>query len=477
MPARVVRLFCFGFVCAWAGAAALCATAETSTAGAADPAAATKARIEAAYAANLAAYTNNADVWVRPGLVADRRARTVTLDAESTGVKAGETAEFFLIGRESGHAYEALAVSDAAPGDVRKALEFIGLRAGEPYDPAKLRFWPKGERVRMTFSFRNAAGSNCTAHAAGLILDKRTQKPLRDTGFVFAGSLPVDDPSHPGSRALAADLRDPRSIACNYNEQETILDVPRQAVQGEVYDNQCVGPDWTATSGTPVSVRLTPEFADGRTRVVEMALQAQTAVSTGAVGLADVQMTLTAGTNSLCRQAGLNAVLEALTKIVSAGQDPFVTVDMDGALTVGSARALCQVLSSIETETGIRVEPPPAGRLYYRAFIPNEQFRRREARIAQPWELRLRQNAGKVDAVVTAIEQVWTQDKLQPDLKVASTPLDSPEAVLAHLKANDGLPVVLVFADPDLRLSDLRRFVAPLLPTHPTIHVYTGEPL
>ena len=441
-----------------------------------DASAARKARVEASYRANLAAFTNRTDVWVAPGLVADRTARTVTIVAQATGVKPGETAEFFLIGPESGHAYEALAVADAEPGTVRRALEFLGLKAGVPYDPASLRFWPKGERVRVEFEFVDAAGSNRTMHAAGLIVDKRTQRPLRDAGFVFTGSIPVDDPDRPGTRGLAADLRDPRSIACNYNETETVLDVPRQAVQGEVYDNQAVGPAWTLERGAPVRVVLTPGLGPGETRVVDMTLTARTAVTTGAVDLADVAMTLAAGGDTLCRDAGLNAVLEALTKAVGAGKDPYVTVAMDRTLTVGAAQALCRVLSSIETETGIRVEPPPAGQLYYRAYVPNEQFRRREARMAQPWELRLRQKDAGVTAEITAIEQVWSDDKLQPDLKVSTSPVDSPDAVRAYLTSHEGLPVVLVFADPQVRLAELRRFVSPLIPTHPTIHVYAGDP-
>jgi len=70
--------------------------------------------------------------------------------AEATGLTEGTTLDFLLIGPSSGRGYEELAWSHARPSDVHKALEFIGMRPGQPFSPAKLRFWSKGERVRLT---------------------------------------------------------------------------------------------------------------------------------------------------------------------------------------------------------------------------------------------------------------------------------------------------------------------------------------
>ncbi len=432
------------------------------------------ARIERVYRERIGTYVGRDDVLVRPGLLAFRQTHQVLVDAEATGIKPGETAEFLLIGPGSGHAYEALALSDADGDAVKAALEFIGMQAGTPYRPDLLRFWPKGERVLVDIARTGTTNAAPAVRAESIILDKRTRHTLRPAGFVFTGSTLVDDPEQTGRKVLAATAQDPRAIVCAYNETQTVLDVPRQAVKGEVYEHQAVSATWFAAAGAPLQIRMTPEYTNGRVRVVDMALAAAPATN-AATGLASLSLTLSAGARILYADADVNRMLEIFVNTVSAGQDPFVSVRLGDDLTVASAQALCRLLMSVETETGIRVEPPPEGQLYYRAFAPNETLRQRTARTAQPWELRLSVTGGVVKATVTEVEQVWSKDRLQPDLKTASTPVASPEALRAHLSTHTGLPVILVFADPALRLRDLMRFLQPVRKTHPTVHVYTGN--
>lgn len=451
-------------------AASTCALVLTASGG--EPATNRAARVQTDFVARVDQYRANTNVLVRPGLVADRAARKVVIDAEATGLKTNDTAEFWLIGPDSGHAYEALAVSWAKASDVRAALEFIGMTPGQPFAPDKLRFWPKGERVRMGLEFQVPGAPPRRVAAEQLILDKATGNPLREAGFVFVGSRHIEAE---GKRFLVADERDPRSIASNYNETDTLLDVPRQAPQGEVYESHVVSGAAALPAGLPLRIALQPEYPAGKSRVVDLALRAVPRAADATNSLAGVAFTLRGAGREYPAASPMQDILATFSGLVQNGQDPFVAVDLAPELRLNAIAELCRVLAAVEGENGIRVEPPPAGTLYYRAFLANERFRSRAARIAQPWELALTRGAnGTLTATLTDVEQSWRDDRIEPDLKVKTEPVASPEALRAALTSREGLAVVLVFADPSLTYAELLSFVQPILPTHPTVHVYLG---
>ena len=119
------------------------------------------------------------------------------------------------------------------------------------------------------------------------------------------------------------------------------------------------------------------------------------------------------------------------------------------------------------------MEPPATGRLYYMAFLPNEKFRDRDSRLAQPWELHFARADGRSRATLTQIEEVWKEDKIRPELRPHHVPVASPEVLRKEIDARGpGLPVILVFAPPDLAYEELLRFVSPMLSTHGAIHVF-----
>ncbi|GAI08008.1 unnamed protein product, partial [marine sediment metagenome] len=169
----------------------------------------------------------------------------------------------------------------------------------------------------------------------------------------------------------------------------------------------------------------------------------------------------------------LNEMLEKFAKMTETGHDPFVTLRFGDDLTLKAVHDLCVILSSIETEKGIRIEPPLPGHLYYKAFMPDESFRQREERISQPWELHLSVENSKITGVLTQIEQIWKDGKVWPDLKVKDYPVADPEALRKELdNRGPGLPVVLVFAQSGVTYGQLTTFIKPVLSTHPTIHVF-----
>ena len=226
-------------------------------------------RVKSNYENNLAKFKGMPDVLVLPGLIANRKEQRVQIMAEATGLTEGTTLDFLLIGPGSGRGYEALAWSHARPSDVHKALEFIGMRPGQPFNPAKLRFWSKGERVRLTVGPMEA---DELIPFESMVTDKNTQEPLPADGFVFTGSYMVTMPGERSQRVYAADFLQPQSIASIFNDPIAVLDVPRHARLSEVYGTQVVSPEYDFERNELLSIVIEPEYKDGRRRVRELNL-------------------------------------------------------------------------------------------------------------------------------------------------------------------------------------------------------------
>lgn len=438
-------------------------------------------------------FKGNPDLQVLPGLRADRKAGRVTLLAETTGLSKGSPVEFFLIGETSGHAYESLAVSFALPSDVHKALCFIGLEPGRPVNASKLQFWPKGERVMATMASADPAQAFGPVRIEKMVYNTRTSRVLPEMGLVFAGSREAEVPGSPGTRAYAADAREPNSIASTYNDPETVLDVASASLQKEVYGSRVANGDCLSPTGLLVEVTLEREYRDGKKRVVDLRLEAGVPAGGSAGNLADLEYHLKdpAGRDQVTH-TGFKAVLECLSAFAARGQDPFVVFQPADNVPAKMMSELCAVLGSIDTEKGIRMEPPPPGHLYYRAFTPNEEFRARADRITQPWELALSLTNGQLKAVLTQIKQVWNKpDQIKADLEVQDFPVPSPDAMKKELKritdayetlpeklrerTAGPIPVIFVFADPAVTCGQILSYTAPVMADYPTIHVFIAK--
>lgn len=421
-----------------------------------------------------AAASNAPHLFVRRGLLADRNAHSVRLSAEATGIEGKET-EFFLISEQSGHDYEALAIAFAKPGDVRDALVFIGVPPGEPVDYGACRFWPKGERVRMTFRWTppSIAGEPVAPRevaAETLIFDKARKAPLPAVGFVFTASRLVPEPQNDKQLAYAADLFDPHSIASDYNDPDTILDVPRQAHKNAVYGWQVPNPDYRFAKGQIVEVLLQPERTDGSRRVRSLSLKAAPGEGTNTPprfslsGLPSPALLET-------RDAG--ALLGAFQSCTNRQEDPFLTFTPDPRLPLEQVRLACALLEMAEDQGAVRLDPPPPGHLYYRAFLPEEKFRNRENWVVKPWELDLALTPTGVTGTVTTIVEKWDRAATEPSLEIKTYPAPTPEALQAFLAAQKReTPVLVIHAPKSLAYGVLTRFAQAALPTHPTVWVF-----
>jgi hypothetical protein len=423
--------------------------------------------------ANLERYKGNTDMFLRPGVLADRKAKRVVVQVQTTALNRNDPIEFFLITDTGGHDYEALAAALALPSDIYRALVFIGMEPGRGVDVDKLCFWPKGERVKMTFSPPGGNGSGPIA-AEDLVLDRDRDKPLPPVGLVFVGG-PVA-PAGAGSTQMlyAIDSAGPGSVAATYNEPITLLDVPRQAAQSDVYGHLTVNPGVELPSLQLMEATLEPERKDGSKRVMDLVLEAAPRPASSNATVRDLVFRLrAAGDKTLGENLPLDQVLRTFSDLVKDSRDPCVTLQIADDMTLGLVRELCAVLASVETEDGIRMEPPPARHLYYKAFLPKDEMKDRNERIMQPWELRLAGPDTAPTGTLVRIEEVWRDERIRPDLKVTEHPVATPAALRERLdKLGPGLRVILVFARPSLTHGALMRFLDPALPTHPTVHVF-----
>ena len=423
-----------------------------------------------AYEANLAKHRNNPDVLVLPGLIADRKAMQVRIWGKMIGLPHADPIEFFVIPPDSGKDYEALAIGYVRPSDVHKALEFVGVKPGRPVDYMKDRYWPKGERVVMTYEWEEK-GMARKARAEELIIDTRTNQHLPLTGLVFTGSFMLQM-EEAGKPVYAADVADPKSIASNYNDRSTVLDVPRPAPQGEVYSFQKTNPAFTFEREQPVQIVLEPEYKDGKLRVRDLALKAMMPAAPGNGGVGALRFSLTdAGGKSIAEGETLVHVVAAFEKLAAAGQDAYVTLHVDDAMTLKGARAFYEVVRSMDVENGIRVEPPPEGHLFYRAFFPDEEWRDRENRLGRPWELHVEKGAqGLSGRLILPADDIDDNDG-KGDLTFPVKSADEMAKVLAE-KSDRWSQTVYIFAPDDVRYGDLMAFVRPSMKTHSTMYIF-----
>ncbi|MDA1044860.1 MAG: hypothetical protein O3C57_06510, partial [Verrucomicrobia bacterium] len=355
-----------------------------------------QSRVDAFHRELLSAQGQNPDLLVLPGLSANRKTREVRLWAEAAGVGAKEIIEFMLVGQGGGHDYESFAVSFARPGDIHRALMFIGMPQGRAIDFSQLAFWPKGERVRVEVlpldplpDPEKREAWKTPVRLESLIWSESDGQPMDPSGLVFTGSRWLPSPEGGAQRVYAADVADPRSVASNYNEPGTVLDVPHQAAQGSVYSSQLMRDIYVLPKHTLLEMILRPERDPGSPRVQNLILHVKPLTSNARV-LAEAGFSVSDAEGHLrVSITNLPATVQFFSESVERGQDPFVSLTFAEETPLRLVQRICALVATLESHKGIRLEPPLAGQLYHKAYAGDERHRAREGRISQPWELHL----------------------------------------------------------------------------------------
>jgi len=427
-----------------------------------------------AYEHNLATYGKDARMLVRPGLLASRKDQTVRIWARATGISSDDPLEFILIPPDSGKDYEAAAVAFVKPSDVHAALEFIGMKPGRPVNYGKDQYWPKGERVVVHMEWEQQAADppnerpqKMRARAEDLIVDVRTGKTLPREGFVFAGSFRIT-PAGADKPVYAADEMDSKSIISDFNDRSTVMDVPRQAPQSAVYGTQKWNARYKPLPGQPVQFVLEPEHKDGKLRVRDLTLRIS--MPAGGKNPQAGKYTLLDGQKQIGADDSLLTLLASFGQLTDAGQDPFVTVHVSDSLQLAAVQSVYAMLSKLDNESGIRIDAPPQGHLYYRAFFPKDEWRDRSKRLGRPWELHLVERSRKLAGTLILPADEIENNEGRGDLKWTVGSADEMAGILAE-KSNKFSQTVYIFAPASMEYGALMGFIRPSMKTH-TMYVF-----
>ena len=438
-----------------------------------------EASAKALYQTRLKQFSDDKDKLVLPGLLADRVARRVELSGVFNELDDHASVEFLIIGEDSENDYESLVRGFVKPSDVKKALAFIGMEPGRAYDPSTFSFWPRGERLGIQFEWSRVEEDGSVVPrseaAEKLVYNSKEKKTLPLAGFTYSGSVMVTHPKHDGER-LAADVYGPYCVVSLFNLREAVLDVPYTSYQNEVYASYVPNEKIRPAGGTPVSIVMTPEYAKGKSRVIDVAVSVVPGKESNGHGIRDLSYQVVVGDEAKVEKT-LEGFLGILAVLNADGRDAFVSFDCDRSMTIASMRDLFELVNELAVAGRIRVEPPAEGTLFYRAYTPPEHFRKREDRISHPIELRLSKSAERVTGTLVYVTQKWAKNEIKPTLTVAEVPVGDNAELLKRLgETKWEIPVILSFVPGDLTRGELLDFVKGAQASYPTLHVYVDKP-
>lgn len=465
----------------WLATAALASLSLSVVAQAIGPGDKRQANLEAVSRWTDSQRKNGGDnVCVWPGVVADLKTRTVTVVGEAVGLSKGGVVEFVLVSEISDKDYEALGVALAKPSDIAHALEAIGMPRGRPVQTRAFNFWPKGER--LVFTMRPFAGG--PEQPIGAFVSDQQRGGSMTNIFTYVGSVWQDD------NTCEADEETPGSIISCYNAPSTLIDLPYAITQNAAYGR-------FLAHGTPLQKEslwqfiLRPELpAAAPPRVVSIEVKVVPAANlqAPAAGLADLawqwsvvnhpksatDKSQSAPANENHKNTTFDVIAKEIMALAAASREPHLSLYFDDALTVKAATEAAAVVLAIEGDNGARLEGPPPNQLFLKAFMPQQEWRDREKRLLQPYELRLeRDEAGNWKRTFVYIHEDWSDpDSLDPKLTVQPMEIKDWSDMSAKVtEIGAGIGTLLVFVPADAPLSAFMDGVRQVQKILPTIYI------
>jgi len=418
------------------------------------------------YQKNIEKYKGNKDFMVLPGLVADKASHKITIDGEVTELSTGEPSELYVIDDKSSHGYEALAYSFARPADVIKALEFLGMKPGQAVDSVNRVLWPKGERVLVSFVIDTKNPKEVPMK--DFVIYKKTGKnPPNRLSQVFTGSVMMDAFDDSNKKVLMADSMDPYGIATSYTESGSIMTTPDNVTKGRAYGTVTSGP-LLPPKGTPITIVLRPEYIDGKQRMQYYDLN----ISTNGAGAIVYNVK---NNDDSFKPLTLDVFLKTMVNSVDSGHDPFVNVEFNKNLAVGTIKQVAGLLQEIESVNGIRVDIPKEDEPFFKTFLPNEQFRVREKRYSQPCELWLSETNNMVSAKIIKPTATYLENQIEPRISIKKLSFENINEYKKILDDNSDseVKVLLIFAPSDMQYSKVYKYIKPIIKDYPTIYIFT----
>ena len=383
------------------------------------------------------------------GVAVDAAAHSVRILVEATGLGPADTVEFFAIGPLSDRAYESFFVTVASPAAIADAIERAGVPRGVPPDIAGARLWPCGEKLTLTatpVSMNEAGGSRSCATATNApvlaFADLLVDKAEKEEGAILSAPVVYTGGARDASGAVVAATNIPCAVFALYSHTPSLLQLNGQFDQSTVYGRFHAKKKWPAGSLFELALRW-----DGRTTVLRR----------------DVELTVPT----------LKEKLMAL-RADAAAHDLFVRMSFGGGTTVGEAAEIAGALSLVDGK-GLKMDSPPPGKFFFRAFLPDPAWRERPGRMFQPFEVHVAADGAKKFVFV---EEDWSGEGLDPVLKPRETPF-SDWSELSGLIARTGeqgakINVLFLFAPRATPVSALTPVVSALGDRIGTYYVF-GE--
>ena len=349
--------------------------------------------IDKTYAFNQQKYGNHPEFFVKRGVLADRKRQKIEILGVATGLTHGEPVEFLLVS-ENGKDYESIAVTPAIPSDIISAIEFIGLKQGHPFNPAKRHFWPKGERVFMTYRWDKNDLENSfpifkELRAEELVIDVYSKKPLPNLGFRFVGSTWQNSVAPKGPLKCQADLYG--EIVAIFNSSWTVFEIPYKANQKVVYGTLFPNPDCLLKKHQRILIHINPEYMDGTTRVRDYSLHLELRENSEPKSLERVIFSLSSNDGKHEYKKGeFLDILAFLKQTYQKGKEPYVRIKFGQSISASIIREFCLILKAV-LEKGFFFIEPDDHHLYFEAFLPQETWRNASKRSSpnQPVEVQI----------------------------------------------------------------------------------------
>ena len=342
------------------------------------------------------------------GVVVDASARSVRFLVEATGLDKADPAEFFAIGPLSDRSYESFFVTVPSPAAIAEAIERTGVPRGVPPNIAGARLWPCGEKLTL------AATPVSTNGPALAFADLLTDMAEKEEGAILQAPVVYTGGARDESGAVVAATNIPCAVFALYSHTPSLLQLNGQFDQSTVYGRFHAKTTYAAGSLFELTLRW-----DGQTTVLRR----------------DVELTI----------PSLKEKLSAL-RADAAAHDLFVRLSFGGETTVGEAAEIAGALSLVDGK-GLKMDGPPAGQFFFRAFLPDPAWRARPGRLFQPFEVHVAADGAKKFVFV---EEDWSGEGLDPVLKPRETPFaewsDLPKLIAQTGDQGAKINVLFLFA-------------------------------
>lgn len=416
--------------------------------------------IDGQYRKALELHRDNPDMLVGQGLLADARHRYIDLLAIATGAGPDTSVDSFLATAGS-DAQRSLAVIAASPAELRNALKFIGMTEGHPIDLSRTLYWPKGERVTMTFYWSDTGAPRFTrsVRAEQLLIDRRWDEQLPMLGMRFVG--PADESTLLAGNGL---------VATAFNAQNTILEIPYLANEDEQAGELLANAEYPFAAGQRLRIRIRPEFAEGQKRVLDLVVDVAPGRDANPMQLQNMHVTLSSPDGSELLSGNFESMFVYLKALTDDGKEPYLQLRYADQVSMQAVRNTARFAQQFLTQQEIRIEPNQS-HLFYSALLPQESWRdpMLRGRGTQPLEIYWG-DAATADEISGQIVQ-YQQSAADVASRQSFTDLEELEAALQHGSPwqTDG---IFLMVHPTTRYGAVRQVFELIKNDFPHIYVF-----